>query len=232
MSREHTRRVVQGIGIPVAAAVFIAAMLWAMSRILLAVDPGIAPWVALGFAANILVASALAAVLRGRRAFVMMALIVILIAAGGIAGAVVGEYPVESHVAQGPAPHGEPTAPPPGEPTAPPTGPPPAACEPSGADLAIAAPPGAQTDGFDTECLAAPAEEPLTVELSNEDSTVHNWALFTDPSGSEQIGGGTVAEPIDGGASTTYEVDPLDPGEYFYRCDFHPTTMTGNLVVE
>lgn len=233
MSREHTRRVAYGVGIPIAATVFIAAMLWAMSRILLAVDPGIAPWVALGFAANILVASALAAILRGRRAFVMMALIVVLITAGGIAGAVVGEYPVESHIAQGEEPHGEPTGPPVGEPTGQPTEPPPAgACEPSGTDLTITAPPGAQTDGFDTECLAAPAEEPLTVEFANDDTTVHNWALYTDPSGSEYLGGGTLEEPVDAGQSTTYEVDPLDPGEYFYRCDFHPTTMTGNLVVE
>src|SRR5918992_459300 len=124
MSREHNRRVVYGLGIPVAAAVFIAAMLWGMSRILLAVDPDIAPLVAVGFAANILVASALAATLRGRRAFVMItAVIVATIVGGGIAGAVVGEWPVLSLVAEGDHPPGPPPQGPPTQP--PPTGPPP-----------------------------------------------------------------------------------------------------------
>jgi hypothetical protein len=224
VSRDESRRLVHGIGIPVVSALFIALVLWAMSRILLAVSPDVAPWVALGFAANVLAASAAAALLRGRRAFVVITVVVVAILAGGIAGAVVGEYPVESHVAEGEGPGGEPG----GEPG----GPPPETCEPDGSDLRIAAPPGADVDGFDTECLAVPAEEPFTVEFVNDDVVPHNWALYGDPSAAEHLGGGTVDEPIAPGDTTTYEVDPVDPAEYFYRCDFHPTTMTGTLVVE
>jgi hypothetical protein len=216
-----------GIGIPVASALFMALMLWAMSRILLAVDPAVAPWVALGFAANVLVASAAAAVLRGRRAFVLITAVVVLsIIAGGIAGAVVGEYPVESEIAREHAP-GEETPPPPDEGTTPG-----GTCEPAGRDLQIAAPPGADQDGFDTQCLAAPADKPFTVELVNDDALPHDWALFTDPSAAEQLGGGTVEEPVAPGDSITYEVDALEPADYFYRCDFHPATMSGTLVVE
>jgi hypothetical protein len=222
MSREPGRRMLYGIGIPVASALFIALMLWAMSRILLAVDPEVAPWVALGFAANVLVASAAAAVLRGRRAFVLITTVVVLsIIAGGIAGALVGEYPVESLVGEGEAHGGETPSPPPA-----------GGCKPAGRDLQIAAPPGADQDGFDTECLAAPADKRFTVELVNDDALPHDWALFTDPSAAEQLGGGTVEEPVAPGESITYDVDALDPARYFYRCDFHPATMTGALVVE
>lgn len=118
-----------------------------------------------------------------------------------------------------------------GGPTGAPTGPPP--CEPSGTSLSITAPPGATGSGFDQTCLAAPAGEAFTVDFSNDDSTVHNWALYADESAGEHLGGGTPSEPIPAGDSTTYEVDPIDePGQYFYRCDFHPTTMTGTFVVQ
>lgn len=115
-------------------------------------------------------------------------------------------------------------------PTGQPTGPPP--CQPDGTDLAIVAPPGAAATGFDTDCLAAPVGEAFTVDFTNDDTVVHNWALYTDPSMEEHLGGGTIQEPIEGGESTTYEVDAIeDEGQYFFVCDFHPTTMTGTFVV-
>jgi plastocyanin len=107
-----------------------------------------------------------------------------------------------------------------------------AQCEPDGTDLAITAPVGAVNDGFDTDCLAVPAGEQFTVELTNDDTVPHNWELFTDSSATEQLGGGTVSEPVAGGASETYDVDAIDDrGNFFFRCGFHPATMTGTLVV-
>ncbi len=89
MSREVRSRVFLGIGIPVAAFVFLVALILAFSRILLAVDPAIAPWIALLFAATILTGCALAATIRGTRGFALLiAVLVLTIVGGGVAGAV------------------------------------------------------------------------------------------------------------------------------------------------
>jgi plastocyanin len=219
MSREHNRRVVYGLGIPVAAAVFIAAMLWGMSRILLAVDPDVAPLVAIGFAANIVVASALAATLRGRRAFVMItAVIVATIVGGGIAGAVVGEWPVHSLVAEGDHPPGPPTeAPPTGPaPTGQPTPPPP------GGEADIVA----ENTAFNTDRLALPADEETTLVFENRDPLTHNVAIYTEQGGDALFQGELIT------ASTAeYEVPPLEPGSFFFQCDVHPDVMTGTVEV-
>ncbi len=114
----------------------------------------------------------------------------------------------------------------------PPTGPPP--CEPEGTELAITAPPGGAGTGFDTDCLAAPAGEAFTIEFDNQDDgaapQTHNVAIYTEqpPAGQPLFQGEIFPAP----AAMTYEVDPIDePGNYFFQCDVHPTTMTGTFVV-
>jgi plastocyanin len=216
MSREPGRRILYGIGIPVAAALFIAAMLWAMSRILLAVDPVVAPLVALLFAGNILVASALAVILRGRRAFVMItAVILVTFAAGGIAGAVVGERPVHSLVSEGHTPGGEGTETPP--PTGEPTGPP-----PEGETVEITA----QGTAFDTSELTLPADKPSTIVFDNQDSLPHNVAIYTEQGGEPLFAGDIIT-----GTTADYPVPPLQPGSYYFQCDVHPTEMNGTVTV-
>jgi plastocyanin len=228
MSREPGRRILYGIGIPVAAALFIAAMLWAMSRILLAVDPVVAPLVALLFAGNILVASALAVILRGRRAFVMItAVILVTFAAGGIAGAVVGERPVHSLVSEGHTPGGEgtETPPPTGEPTESPTGTPtgePTGSPPEGETVEITA----QGTAFDTSELTLPADKPSTIVFDNQDSLPHNVAIYTEQGGEPLFAGDIIT-----GTTADYPVPPLQPGSYYFQCDVHPTEMNGTVTV-
>jgi plastocyanin len=228
MSREPGRRILYGIGIPVAAALFIAAMLWAMSRVLLAVDPAVAPLVALLFAANILVASALAVILRGRRAFVMITAVILgTFAAGGIGGAVAGEWPVPSHVAGGHTPGGEETEPPPptesptGEPTEPPTGEP-TGPPPEGETVEITA----QATAFDTSELSLPADKPSTIVFDNQDPLPHNVAIYT-AEGGEQLFAGQIITAT----TAEYPVPPLQPGSYYFQCDVHPTEMNGTVAV-
>jgi hypothetical protein len=116
-------------------------------------------------------------------------------------------------------------------PTAAPPGGGVAACEPDGTDLQLVAPPGAAGSGFDTDCLAVPAAEAYTVALDNQDTTPHNLSVYTDDSAAEPLLDGS-ADLVDPGASFTYQGEPIpDPGEFFFRCDLHPTTMTGTFVV-
>jgi plastocyanin len=107
-------------------------------------------------------------------------------------------------------------------------------CQPSGSSptLQIAAPAGAAVNGFDKSCLAVAAGKGFTVDFANNDPpNLHNWALFQDSSGTKQLGGGTISQPVPGGQTQSYSLKALQAGQYFYRCDFHPTTMTGTFVV-
>jgi plastocyanin len=82
---------------------------------------------------------------------------------------------------------------------------------------------------FDVEEVSAPAGT-ITIEFDNRDAgVIHNIHFFAGSNSD----GATVAE-------TELEVGPIkqtltfdaQPGEYFYQCDAHPTTMEGNLTVE
>jgi hypothetical protein len=105
-----------------------------------------------------------------------------------------------------------------------PTGPPP--CQPDGTELSITA----QNLAFDTDCLAAPAGEPFTIEFDNQDAGVpHNVAIFTDDSAAEVL---FQEPPFPGPETVVYEPEPIEQeGNFFFRCDVHPTTMTGTFVV-
>jgi plastocyanin len=106
-----------------------------------------------------------------------------------------------------------------------------AQCQPGDSTtLSIESPSAA---GFDKTCLAVKADAAFTVDFKNSDtSTPHNWELFTDSAATSRLGGANgITDPVAPGTSTTYKVNALKAGTYFYRCDFHPTTMTGTFVV-
>jgi plastocyanin len=229
MSREVRSRVFLGIGIPVAAFVFLVALILAFSRILLAVDPAIAPWIALLFAATILTGCALAATIRGTRGFALLiAVLVLTIVGGGVAGAVLGEYPVHSLVEEeaGAPPEGPAGAPPGEEGSPPPEESPPPPEEggggPSGA-VAIAA----QGIAFDTSELSLPAGGEAVIEFDNRDPGLpHNVAVYTEAGGEALFQG----EIITGPAATTYRFPAPPPGQYYFQCDVHPQ-MNGTVAV-
>jgi hypothetical protein len=103
-------------------------------------------------------------------------------------------------------------------------------CAPS--DVDITAPPGAAGSGFQQTEVSAPAK-PFQICFNNEDSTQHNVAIFK--SESEATGGGKAlfaGEIVQGPTRVEYKVGALQGGSYFFRCDVHPTTMTGTLTVK
>jgi plastocyanin len=121
----------------------------------------------------------------------------------------------------------ETTTPPPTQPTGPAT----TGCEEG--TIAIAAPAGAAASGFDTTTLEAPPDEGFTVCFDNQDpGLAHNWALYQDEAAADQIAqAGNFPNDPPGPVVLTADVDPLQSGDYFYRCDYHATTMTGTLTI-
>jgi plastocyanin len=229
VSREVRRRVSLGFLLPVLAIVGLGVIVFAFSRILLALDPDVAPFVALLFAVNILVGCALAAALPGRRSFAFLGTVLVAtIIGGGIAGAVVGEAPVHSLIAghqEEPEPTGEPTAPPTGTPTETPTGEPtetPTGPPPPGPTSIVA-----ENLSFNTDRLAFPPEAEVSLAFTNEDSGIpHNVAIY-ESAGGEQLFGGEI---INGPDEVTYTFTSPGPGEYYFQCDVHPD-MNGSVAV-
>jgi plastocyanin len=97
-----------------------------------------------------------------------------------------------------------------------------------GVTVQLAAPVDAAAKGFATTSLTAPAGKPFTLAFDNQDAGVsHNVEIFdgTDATGRMLFSGDLVT----GVAVFDYQIDPLDPGSYFFHCKIHPTTMTGTL---
>jgi plastocyanin len=82
---------------------------------------------------------------------------------------------------------------------------------------------------FDTSTLSAPAGSTVTMTFVNNDAGIpHNFALYTDATASTTIFRGAI---VTGVATTTYTFTaPSMAGTYFFRCDPHPTTMTGSFI--
>lgn len=102
-------------------------------------------------------------------------------------------------------------------------------CTPSGTQLQETA----RGIAFAETCLAAPADQPVTIEFDNQDAgTAHNIHIFSadpreDPNARSLFSG----ELVTGPDRATYEVPPLPAGRYFFHCDVHPTQMVGGFVV-
>lgn len=84
---------------------------------------------------------------------------------------------------------------------------------------------------FNTTTITVPAGAHLTITFNNNDEGVsHNIAFYTSSAATTVIYKGA---RITGVSSITYTFDaPATPGTYFFRCDVHPTTMTGQFIVQ
>ncbi len=108
------------------------------------------------------------------------------------------------------------------------TGPPPSTtCQPNGTKLQLIA----QSIAFNTPCLAVPAGQAFTVAFDNKDPVTHDFSIYTDSAATTALFSG-LSNPNNGSSTIDYNVKPLKAGTYFFRCDFHPTQMTGTFVVK
>ena len=96
----------------------------------------------------------------------------------------------------------------------------------------IAAGPSASVDGFEQDALTFQSDVPIELEFDNQEQGVpHNVEIFDsekDASGALLFSGTQITGP----AKTTYQIEPLREGTYFFNCVVHPTTMTGQVSVE
>ena len=83
---------------------------------------------------------------------------------------------------------------------------------------------------FDRRSITASTGAPVTVTLDNQDAGVlHNIAFYNNRQASQRI---AVGELFAGTATRDLQFTaPSAPGNYFYRCDVHPDTMTGTFSV-
>jgi plastocyanin len=88
----------------------------------------------------------------------------------------------------------------------------------------------AKNIAFNTSTITVQAGADVVVNFDNQDANVpHNFAVYNDSSATTEIFKGDI---ITGPAKTTYTFKAPDtPGTYFFRCDVHPTLMTGQFVV-
>ena len=84
---------------------------------------------------------------------------------------------------------------------------------------------------FDKSTITVSAGAQVTINFDNQDSGIpHNFAVYTDSSAGTTI---FIGETITGPNKTTYTFTaPTTPGSYFFRCDIHPTKMTGTFTVQ
>ena len=190
--------------IPIVAIVVIAAVAFGFAQVLLNLPKEAATIVALALAMNILGACAVVALRRRTDAATMGELLVVVTypVVIGVVLAIIG-FGTGEGAAEG---HGK---------------------EAGGGGEATTI--TAASVQFNTDSLTLPADEEVGLEFVNDDSVEHNFSIYEDDSAEEALFTG---QNIGAGASTTYNIPPLDKGKYFFRCDLHPTAMTGTVTVE
>jgi cytochrome c oxidase subunit 2 len=105
-------------------------------------------------------------------------------------------------------------------------------CTPSGPNVQVSA----KNIHFDTDCLAAPANQPFTITFDNQDPGVdHNVEVYSKPpaKGGKRLAGASGASDFFPGVATkVYKSAPLKAGRYWFQCDVHPTAMFGTFIVK
>jgi plastocyanin len=81
---------------------------------------------------------------------------------------------------------------------------------------------------FNPETFALPAGAPSKIEVTNVGAAPHTLTIYSDEEYNDQVPGadtGTIGAGEDASIETTF-----DAGQYFFRCEIHPTQMEGEFT--
>ena len=85
---------------------------------------------------------------------------------------------------------------------------------------------------FNKDCLSGPVNKPFEIKFENQEAVPHNVAFFEGKdANAPRILPPDKTPLFPGPEATTYQLPELEAGSYFFRCDAHPGSMTGQLVV-
>ncbi len=80
---------------------------------------------------------------------------------------------------------------------------------------------------YDKDCLAAPANQDVTIDFTNLDRGIpHNVSIYEDQTAQKSFFKG---ELTDGPGKQIYSVPGLPAGTWYFRCDPHPE-MNGTFI--
>jgi hypothetical protein len=87
---------------------------------------------------------------------------------------------------------------------------------------------------FDTDEITIESDGEVRIRFTNNDpATPHNIAFYTTDAATEPVSEGSVGITFDGPDVTDDMVFAIpEAGDYFFRCDVHPTIMTGAFIVQ
>jgi plastocyanin len=91
-----------------------------------------------------------------------------------------------------------------------------------------------EDDSFDPDELRVAAGSDVTIALTNDGNAIHNVRI-AGADGEFESDDDAVSDPdrIEGGGlGTLVWTAPAQAGDYQFRCDFHPSQMTGTIKVD
>lgn len=100
-----------------------------------------------------------------------------------------------------------------------------ASCTPSGTAVSVVA----SGTKFNSDCIAAPANQQFTLTYENKDPLGHNIVFLESHTATQVM---FRADIFQGPATKTFTVGPFKAGTYAFHCEVHPNVMTGTFVVK